>query len=38
MSTKEDILNALIDSAEARREEMFGSEDYIGKVPQSWEE
>ena len=35
---KEDILNALIDSAEARYEEMFGSENNIGKVPQSWEE
>ena len=32
---KEDILNALIDSAEARYEEMFGSEKNIGKVPQS---
>ena len=35
---KEDILNALIDSAEARYEEMFGSENNIGKVPQSREE
>ena len=35
---KEDILNALIDSAEARYEEMFGSEKNIGKVPQSREE
>ena len=35
---KEDILNALIDSAEARYEEMFGSEKNIGKVPQSPEE
>ena len=34
---KEDILNALIDSAEARYEEMFGSEKNIGKVPQSRE-
>ncbi|MBQ9567200.1 MAG: TetR/AcrR family transcriptional regulator, partial [Lachnospiraceae bacterium] len=35
---KEDILNALIDSAEARYEEMFGSEKNIGKVPQSQKE
>ena len=35
---KEDILNSLIDSAEARYEEMFGSEKNIGKVPQSREE
>ena len=35
---KEDILNVLIDSAEARYEEMFGSEQNIGKVPQSGEE
>ena len=35
---KEDILNALLDSAEARYEEMFGSENNIGKVPQSPEE
>ena len=35
---KEDILNALIDSAEVRYEEMFGSEKNIGKVPQSREE
>ena len=35
---KEDILNALVDSAEARYEEMFGSENNIGKVPQSREE
>ena len=35
---KEDILNALIDSAEARYEEMFGSENNIGKVPRSREE
>ena len=33
-----DILNALIDSAEARYEEMFGSENNIGKVPRSREE
>ncbi len=36
--SKEDILNALIDSAEARYEEMFGSENNIGKVPESPEE
>ena len=35
---KEDILNALIDSAETRYEEMFGSEKKIGRVPQSREE
>ena len=35
---KEDVLNALIDSAEARYEEMFGSEKNIGKVPKSGEE
>ena len=35
---KEDILNALIDSAEARYEEMFGSEKNIGKVPKTQEE
>ena len=35
---KEDNLNALIDSAEARYEEMFGSVKNIGKVPQSREE
>ena len=35
---KEDILNALIDSAETRYEEMFGSEEHIGKIPESIEE
>ena len=35
---KEDILNALIDSAEARYEELFGSEKNIGKIPESREE
>ncbi len=35
---KEDILTALIDSAETRYGEMFGSENNIGKVPQSREE
>jgi len=35
---KEDILNALIDSAETRYEEMFGSEKNIGRMPQSREE
>lgn len=34
---KEDILNALIDSAEARYEEYFGSEQHIGKLPESRE-
>ncbi len=35
---KEEILNALINSAEVRYEEMFGSEKNIGKVPESPEE
>ena len=35
---KEEILNALIDTAEVRYEEMFGSEKNIGKVPESREE
>ena len=35
---KEEILNALIDVAEERYEEMFGSEKNIGKVPKSQEE
>ena len=35
---KEDILNALIDSAEVRYEEMFGSERNTGKVPKNPEE
>ena len=35
---KEEILNALIDSAEIRYEEMFGSERNIGKIPESREE
>ncbi len=35
---KEDILNALIDSAEMRYEEMFGSEKHVGKIPESCEE
>ena len=35
---KEDILNALIDSAEIRYEEMFGSEEHVGKIPESKEE
>ncbi len=35
---KEAILNVLIDSAEARYEEMFGSEKHIGKIPESQEE
>ncbi|MER2027366.1 MAG: TetR/AcrR family transcriptional regulator [Lachnospiraceae bacterium] len=36
--SKEGILNALIDSAEVRYEEMFGSERNIGKIPESREE
>ncbi len=35
---KEDILNALIDSAEVKYEQMFGSERNIGKVPESAED
>ena len=35
---KEDILNALIDMAEARYEEFFGSDRQIGKLPESKEE
>lgn len=35
---KEDILNALIDNAEARYEESFGSERHLGKLPESREE
>ncbi len=35
---KEDILNSLIDAAEARYENNFGSEDKIGKVPDDLEE
>ena len=35
---KEDILNALIDIAEERYEENFGSEKHIGKIPDSLEE
>ncbi len=35
---KEDILNALIDSAEARYEVLFGSENNTGKTPRSRKE
>lgn len=35
---KEDILNALIDNAEERYEEYFGSDRHIGKLPESKEE
>ena len=35
---KEDILNALIDSAEVRYDELFGSENHIGKIPENREE
>ena len=35
---KEDILNSLIDSAEARYDEMFGSENHIGRIPETREE
>lgn len=35
---KEDIMNALIDNAEARYEEYFGSERHIGKPPENREE
>lgn len=34
---KEDILNAIIDNAEARYEESFGSENHIGRLPESKE-
>ncbi len=34
---KEDILNAIIDNAEARYEESFGSEKHIGRLPESKE-
>ncbi len=36
--SKEEILCTLIDSAEERYEEMFGSEKNIGKIPESREE
>ena len=32
---KEDILNSIIDNAEARYEEYFGSEQHIGEIPES---
>ena len=35
---KEDILNSLIDIAEARYEENFGSDKNIGKIPDSIDE
>ena len=35
---KEDILNTLIDAAEARYEENFGSDKKIGKIPDSIDE
>ena len=35
---KEDILNALIDMAEARYEDFFGSDRQIGKLPENKEE
>ena len=35
---KENILNTLIDNAEARYEEYFGSEQHLGKLPESREE
>ena len=35
---KEDILNALIDAAESRYEEFFGSEKHIGRIPESADE
>ena len=36
--SKEEILNTLIDEAEVRYEEYFGSENNIGNIPQSKEE
>lgn len=35
---KEDIMNALIDSAEAHYEASFGSSEHIGKLPENKEE
>ena len=35
---KEDILNALIDAAEVRYDEYFGSEEHIGSIPDNKEE
>ncbi len=35
---KEDIMNELIDSAEAHYEESFGSSEHIGKLPESKDE
>ena len=35
---KEDIMNALIDSAEEHYEESFGSERHIGEIPESRED
>ena len=35
---KEDIMNALIDAAEAHYEASFGSSEHIGKLPESKEE
>lgn len=35
---KEDIMTALIDSAEEHYEESFGSEQHIGKIPESRED
>lgn len=37
-SGKEDILNAIIDAAETRYEEFFGSDQNIGKLPESRDE
>ena len=36
--SKEDILNALIDGAEIRYDEFFGSKENIGRIPQSLED
>lgn len=36
--SKEEILNALIDAAEIRYDEFFGSKENIGRIPQSLEE
>ena len=35
---KEDIMNALIDSAEEHYEESFGSEQHIGEIPENRED
>ncbi len=36
--SKEDILNALIDTAETRYDDYFGSEEHIGRIPDDMED